>query len=734
MRRGGIWLAAALLALPVASADWLQDGGVAGRTGAIAGGGPARDEVAFTLTMPPTDAGTFQQWFPTLAPLIIGRQAIVPASGGIYSVDLDTAEVRMLAPILSGGESAGGWASDGRSIFYVDESEGCAFGICSAPLVLRIIPLDGTAERAIPLAPTRAPSRFDDCSVALDDAPPALYVACVADTSTRARRTLSVERRTLEGELEWTWSRDLDAEAIEPAYAAAPDALLVGVSVVGEHVIPISAIHEPQQGLPRPGYYWDGWVINKTTGGLAQPAMNDAPLQPGPSHFGWQPLRQLFVGAPTPHAPSLVVGDGSVEIRRVPSRGLDDAMGVARALFLVGGEGIGDYQLRGVDRGARTAMSHGRAFVSTSEQLAAFTTSGEPLWDAMPPPGVLFSDPALLADDRSVFVGLGPEIGATTEMAAYDARSGALLWRYTLPGDQIGPIAADAGALVFVSQRQNLQNVLVVMGRTGASIGLEASASGAFPAAGEVVRVDASRSTPGAAGPATKFRTDWGDGDTTGWQDSPVMEHTYKTIGAHVAHVYAGNDGGQVTAQAFTFNVGGAPPQNFLQQQFASENQERTFFLLGLLVTAAIGGFGLWRVRQRRGRLARELAALDAAVREARDDPARIDRALDEARYRARGLLLDHKLDEGQHAVLVARIEELSREARVGVVHSLLDFLPMRHVRALQEMLRDGRVSSLERAHFLAVVDQDATLTPEYRERLRRVVDGWASHDAGGRT
>lgn len=49
-------------------------------------------------------------------------------------------------------------------------------------------------------------------------------------------------------------------------------------------------------------------------------------------------------------------------------------------------------------------------------------------------------------------------------------------------------------------------------------------------------------------------------------------------------------------------------------------------------------------------------------------------------------------------------------------------------------MLTDGRVSGIEKAHYLGLLDADATLTPEYKAAVRRVVEQWSQHDSAART
>lgn len=324
---------------------------------------------------------------------------------------------------------------------------------------------------------------------------------------------------------------------------------------------------------------------------------------------------------------------------------------------------------------------------------------------------------------------VAPPPDQLTHLYSFD-RNGTLRWKLLVETDPYYATFSVAGEALAMRTHPD---TILVLGSVPASIQLAIGRPDAYPAPGAPARLDLSASRPGAQSPDVEYRVDWGDGETSDWQTSPLFEHVYATPGDREARVQARNPAGQLAIERVVFHVGAPRPvePNLVARAFQTENQDRTFFVLGLALTAGAGALGLLRRQRRRSLLARELAALDDVVAGARDDPMRLDRALDERRVHARALLLANRLDEGQHSVLVARIDELSRKERLHIADTLLDFLPHRHVKTLRETLKDGRVSSIERAHFLAAVEADADLSPAQKARAREVVERWAEHDAG---
>jgi hypothetical protein len=270
---------------------------------------------------------------------------------------------------------------------------------------------------------------------------------------------------------------------------------------------------------------------------------------------------------------------------------------------------------------------------------------------------------------------------------------------------------------------------LTVIGTTAASIQLRATSSAAYPRGGQEVRIDATASRPGIQAPDLEFSVDRGDGSNTEWQADPAFTHTYLLGGEHHAGLLARNTAGQTASETFVFHVDGTPP-NFISTAFAPDNQESTFFVLGLIIVLVGSAFGVVRLRTKRRRLRRELAAADDIVAEERDHPDRLRERLREHRLRARRLFLDGRLDEGSTSILERHCDELLRGHRLAGVEQEFGFLPHHLFRGLQEILTDARVSDWERRQFLESLGKDRKLTAAEKKRLTQRVEQWHREDA----
>ncbi|HLE96675.1 MAG TPA: hypothetical protein VI997_04825, partial [Candidatus Thermoplasmatota archaeon] len=143
------------------------------------------------------------------------------------------------------------------------------------------------------------------------------------------------------------------------------------------------------------------------------------------------------------------------------------------------------------------------------------------------------------------------------------------------------------------------------------------------------------------------------------------------------------------------------------------------------------GAVGLARLERRRGRLKRELAAIEAIVQRTKDDPPAFEAALAERRARANGLLVDGKIDEAQFAVLKGRLEEVAGQVRLSALDERFHFLPYGMVQTLREMLADGKITRWEREHFVSALERDTMLNAEQKEKVRDLIEGWFQRDAG---
>lgn len=736
----------ALMLLPSASADWLQRGVDGQRSSWTAERGPAWGDVALELPI----ANHWGCWDPAgptrPGPVVVGGRAYVLVSGNvqfdcnklnveILEVDLATGTNRSFArhtftpsPIQSPAHTFD-IASDGVMLFtrFDDAVEAYALDTLERTWTASLRP---SAVSALPAPDVMPQSRCSD--LALQEG--TLVVGCAFyGTQLGGSRILSVHAlRVQDGSLVWTWldrtetsPKHVQETAILEPSPQTPSTEVTIAATASWVIILEDNVITGSDGTAQERRYWDWWALhfgNGTyesrnsqppvfLGAVPLPPNRNVPLRPTACDpYVFRPVA-LIEGADSPYAD---VHD-STTLAYLQNMGWGGA-GRAGVAIACGADGV---------------------FVAADNHVFAYTPELLPLWDVVLPTDAAVSPRDLVRAADALYLATpltrapsdAASIGRSTPAGyllwARDAKTGDVLWQHAFK-EPLRYAISDGLAVVLTPTR------LVILGQTAASIRVNAQPSDAYPQPGDIVRMDLGSTTPGLLGPATEFRADWGDGTSTDWGNSSVLEHRYAQPQDVTARFFARNAAGQTASTAAEFYVGRAPPQNFLQEQFSNKNQERTFFILGAAGSGLIALFGFLRLQRRRNVLARELADLDRAVYDARRDATLLDQLLDERRLRARALLLSSKLDENQHAVLAAHIEELSRAARLDVVHQQLDFLPFRHVRALREMLQDGRITSLERAHYLAMLDSDATLTADYKARVRSVIDEWAAHDAAG--
>src|ERR1041385_1130349 len=100
---------------------------------------------------------------------------------------------------------------------------------------------------------------------------------------------------------------------------------------------------------------------------------------------------------------------------------------------------------------------------------------------------------------------------------------------------------------------------------------------------------------------------------------------------------------------------------NFVQTAFAQGNQNVTFFVLGLAVTALGALLALAQPRRSRSRIQGDLVALDELEKEARSDPAEARRDLADYERELRRRLADGRLPDLQYGILERRIRDVER-------------------------------------------------------------------------
>lgn len=732
--RGGaaVALLVALLLAPGAVATpWLQFGGNAARHHAMAEPLPAH-ELALRVNL----SGTLPTGEPILPfgqPLVMDRTAYVFSRYAILRVDLDTGVLDPW-PVTDWMLDA---ISDGDRMFVFRNTTVTAYA------------LDGTVlwEAPFPGSPTAAPTVINNCSRPAH-AQGTIYALCsrqaaftVANPATPGlvfnpadREVFTVAFDAATGAL--LWRRPLNGVEHDRSRAGGTDALganplQVGVSVTGGHVLVATTEYSAPYGL---------------RGRLTS-------LSPATGEIEWQRLGETNVSSVDPQAPDVSP--------------LDMGPGVGAVVLPVGAPSGAYARLDGlqlVDLATGNSIWHHDEDPDTRLAAPAIAAQGDRLvvgWGQflrrLEPETkeleIVFDlqqsseqiDDVFAASDGYVvvagatifegFAGAPQRVGGSrpfqTTIYAVNA-DGELRWKETFaPGGNSATVVAAEG-LVLVHRPG--QRELAVLGRTGASITPAFAALDLYPAVGASTRVDLSPTAPGLMAPDLEYRADWGDGTVDDWRADPVFTHTYTAAGDMTAVFSVRNSAGQVSRETRVMQVGATPPAEptFLERAFAAENQERTFFALGLLATGlfAVGGF--LRVSARRGRLRRELHAIDEVYRITKERATECERALAERRTHIRALLVDGKLDEPQYALLERHIDGLARQLRLAAVDDELGFLSVRMAKLLRGILTDGRIDAWEKEQFLDALERDERLTPAEKEKARAVVGDWSGRDAPG--
>jgi outer membrane protein assembly factor BamB len=729
---------AALLVLPSVSADWLESAHDAANSNATDDAGPTLPEIAWRATLP----GAVP--FPAA---IVGREAFVAVNqakdrsiDGVYALGLDDASVRLVArtpplPLrlaVRDGKvyvCGNGWVdayalSDGHEAWPAPwtmpntivppenrnytQCQGLTFA--GGNLIVGAVDV-GKSGRELGSGAAPLPSR------------PAGLLILGYDVGDFGAMIASLDPAT--GHPNWRWSpqkSDLQDPTRRAPRADSGDPWIINGFAANDAVAIATLVTLGSGGI-------DDDLV-------AIDVRNGAPL------WGHALAHETFLPAETR---STIPSQGGLSIATLAGNIAYVAVAEnvtainARTGDLVGSAPLGRVDPEpGLFTSVTLANDGQRVYAESAHTLYAFPVDqalASPLWTAPQANSTSgrYHNPTTVAGDVVyVRTATGDQDGeAEQAVHAYSASRGTPVWTVGLapPGAPAswGYFMPAANGVIVAT---NNNGTVVVLGHTAASVDARAVASDEYPAPGAPVSVDLSSSGPGRFGAPTLYEADWGDGSTSPAQSEPRFDHAYANACDCVAIFNATNAAGQVGAQSVMFHVGASKP-TFLSTAFNAENQNLTFFVIGLALTAAGGAFGLARIERRRRVLRRELASLDDSRAQLADRPLALDRLFRDRRLRAHALLLAGKLDEAQYGVLRARIDELAAAARERLIDERLRFLPHGLVQSLHEVLADGKVTRLERDHFLAAIEREALLTSEQKAEARRAVEAWFESDAG---
>lgn len=716
MRRqldAAVALAALILAAGLAqAAPWLQSAADAAHTNHVDDEGPSWPDVAWQIELPgPLPFSS--------TPVVIGATAYVAVASeepGVYRVDLDTADAALLVPWRG---RLDGVASDGTRLFLHGEARVEAYPLDGGEPLWTYEPPplygEGTAGFCSDLA-VAADALFLPCSVSAAFGYPGTEIVVALDAAT--------------GEARWVWRHDLSGAFGAPTAIAYPP--MTGTNTYFAYAVPLGGA-VVAAGWDSAGRAARGsiWALDRATGVAL---WNDSTLFATGIESGVvaAPLARAGLHALRPI--SSPTGTDTVVFMKFGQETVAWNLASGERLWSTG---VGQQDVT-PDRGlVELALAPDALYVpahqtltrldpvtsATRWQVALDPALGE-AWDGW---GVVLAQGVLHVLGTDFFAE-----GDHTAIYAYDAESGDILWRFEAP---IEPFSRSSGRFALSDGRilfGLLDGRLLLLGRAEAALAPALDASSRYPAPGEEVEVDLGGTRAGLFGAATAYRADWGDGAVTPWQASPVMRHAYAEAGDHEARFFARNDANQTASEAIVFHVGASEP-NAISVAFAPENQDATFFFLGLVLTGAGAGYGAWRVQRKRRVLRAELVAIDAEHAAAGHDVDEQERLLARRRERVRALVAAGRIDEAQAATLDRHITDLVAAARIGAIEADFAFLPYSLVRTLRAMLRDGRINNWERDHIEQALAADATLAAEQKARVRQRLDAWLSADSARR-
>lgn len=236
------------------------------------------------------------------------------------------------------------------------------------------------------------------------------------------------------------------------------------------------------------------------------------------------------------------------------------------------------------------------------------------------------------------------------------------------------------------------------------------------------------RIQPPADPTVRSFTVIWGDGES-GFLPMPqdgtaaIATHTYTRAGRVEVLVTAGFSDNRTGSSVATLDVGSHPSRlTPMQVWFARENQDLTFFVLGLLVTLLGAVWALARRTYRRSRIEARLRRLDAVREGAGEDLPGALRLLDTFRDDLRSDLASGRLDDGQFSVVHAAAMQLQRALRRRLFAPFEGRMSRHFHRQLEAALEDGVVNADEATSLSESLRREQNLSTEERRRIAQLL------------
>lgn len=230
-----------------------------------------------------------------------------------------------------------------------------------------------------------------------------------------------------------------------------------------------------------------------------------------------------------------------------------------------------------------------------------------------------------------------------------------------------------------------------------------------------------------AAGART-ILTAWGDDTIVESEPGAPLRYQYGDVRDRHVRVTASYPDGRTATSTLILHVGQPDPGALtpLQRALRPENQNFTFFLLGLAVTGGGVLFATLLRRQRHSRLAKEEALLGKVIDASLLNPTTGLAALEAHRAHLKDQHTRRRLDDAQYGLLDHRTVRAMKSARYRLLGAALNKLSPHFRRLLDTALEDGQVTPGEMAALVQALEDERALSDAERERMRALLAGWA--------
>lgn len=279
-------------------------------------------------------------------------------------------------------------------------------------------------------------------------------------------------------------------------------------------------------------------------------------------------------------------------------------------------------------------------------------------------------------------------------------------------------IGLQAGGLAVLVRNGDL----ILLGRADPAIVPDVGISSAYPPLGDAFEIRFERPSG-----AKSMHVVWGDGQFDEVEGDRA-QHAYTAEGRFTPMLTVVYGDNRTATRAMSIDVGGTPPVQLttVQRAFSPENQNFTFFLLGLAFTGGGVLFAALLRRQRHTRLAEEERKLRAVIDASLLDPTKGLAALESHRAHLKDQHTRRRLDDAQYGLLDQRCVRAMKSARYRLLGSALNKLSPHFRRLLDTALEDGQVTTGEMAALVSALEEESALSQAERDRLRALLASWA--------